>query len=116
MRAPIAPSPGGGADAEPRLAARQATRPSRYGAFPSQGCAPYNEITMISIGYVLHVHDRGIIRGSIGRYVHHPGITLPPQVCQMQDHLFLRHLMRSEERRVGKECVSTCRFRWWQEH
>src|SRR3546814_15055744 len=20
---------------------------------------------------------------------------------------------RSEERRVGKECVSTCRFRWW---
>src|SRR3546814_3672345 len=69
----------------PRLAARQATRPSRYGALPSQGCAPYNEITMISIGYVLHVHDRGIIRGSIGRYVHHPGIKLPPKVCQMQD-------------------------------
>src|SRR3546814_11807998 len=22
---------------------------------------------------------------------------------------------RSEERRVGKECVSTCRYRWWQE-
>src|SRR3546814_15016952 len=21
---------------------------------------------------------------------------------------------RSEERRVGKECVSTCRSRWWQ--
>src|SRR3546814_17805767 len=21
--------------------------------------------------------------------------------------------LRSEERRVGKECVSTCRFRWW---
>src|SRR3546814_10401070 len=21
---------------------------------------------------------------------------------------------RSEERRVGKECVSTCRVRWWQ--
>src|SRR3546814_15042614 len=21
--------------------------------------------------------------------------------------------MRSEERRVGKECVSTCRSRWW---
>src|SRR3546814_16986615 len=20
---------------------------------------------------------------------------------------------RSEERRVGKECVSTCRYRWW---
>src|SRR3546814_15138239 len=22
-------------------------------------------------------------------------------------------LVRSEERRVGKECVSTCRSRWW---
>src|SRR3546814_17738566 len=25
-------------------------------------------------------------------------------------------LVRSEERRVGKECVSTCRFRWWAYH
>src|SRR3546814_18603712 len=24
--------------------------------------------------------------------------------------------MRSEERRVGKECDSTCRTRWWQYH
>src|SRR3546814_12667357 len=23
---------------------------------------------------------------------------------------------RSEERRVGKECVSKCRSRWWQDH
>src|SRR3546814_9544784 len=23
---------------------------------------------------------------------------------------------RSEERRVGKECVSTCRSRWWSYH
>src|SRR3546814_13772382 len=26
--------------------------------------------------------------------------------------LFLRVATRSEERRVGKECVSTCRYRW----
>src|SRR3546814_19041251 len=25
-----------------------------------------------------------------------------------------RRQVRSEERRVGKECVSTCRYRWWQ--
>src|SRR3546814_20816072 len=25
-------------------------------------------------------------------------------------------LHRSEERRVGKECVSTCRSRWWPYH
>src|SRR3546814_14229682 len=30
----------------------------------------------------------------------------------MADHL----KNRSEERRVGKECVSTCRSRWWQYH
>src|SRR3546814_12839214 len=30
----------------------------------------------------------------------------------------LAHLgaMRSEERRVGKECVSTCRYRWSPDH
>src|SRR3546814_19212489 len=27
-----------------------------------------------------------------------------------------RHASRSEERRVGKECVSTCRSRWSQYH
>src|SRR3546814_3655170 len=27
-----------------------------------------------------------------------------------------RHLVRSEERRVGKECVSTCRSRWSPYH
>src|SRR3546814_11439221 len=28
----------------------------------------------------------------------------------------LQHLMRSEERRVGKECASTCRSRWSPYH
>src|SRR3546814_15891680 len=27
-----------------------------------------------------------------------------------------RHVLRSEERRVGKECVSTCRSRWSPYH
>src|SRR3546814_20883146 len=30
-------------------------------------------------------------------------------------HPFVRRL-RSEERRVGKECVRTCRSRWWPYH
>src|SRR3546814_3498224 len=29
---------------------------------------------------------------------------------------FDRGALRSEERRVGKECVSTCRSRWWLYH
>src|SRR3546814_17625323 len=28
----------------------------------------------------------------------------------------LQHALRSEERRVGKECVSTCRSRWSPNH
>src|SRR3546814_128342 len=28
----------------------------------------------------------------------------------------LQKTVRSEERRVGKECVSTCRYWWWPDH
>src|SRR3546814_14988290 len=28
------------------------------------------------------------------------------------DYLFAATILRSEDRRVGKECVSTCRLRW----
>src|SRR3546814_12154990 len=31
-------------------------------------------------------------------------------------HLAVHSVDRSEERRVGKECVSTCRSRWWPYH
>src|SRR3546814_15789732 len=33
-------------------------------------------------------------------------------------HIFSRHRVgaRSDERRVGNECVSTCRFRWAPDH
>src|SRR3546814_11621746 len=30
--------------------------------------------------------------------------------------LVFRATTRSDERRVGKECVSTCRYRWLQDH
>src|SRR3546814_11125687 len=30
--------------------------------------------------------------------------------------MLMRNGIRSEERRVGKECVSTCRSRWWPYH
>src|SRR3546814_13899696 len=54
------------------------------------------------------------------------GFTLEDYVAYIQD--FIRHIgaknlnvisvcqPRSEERRVGKECVSTCRSRWWPYH
>src|SRR3546814_13244478 len=35
---------------------------------------------------------------------------------QMNNCLNTRQMIRSEERRVGKECVSTCRSRWSPYH
>src|SRR3546814_12987676 len=39
--------------------------------------------------------------------------TRCPTLCQVMGTQFAR---RSEERRVGKECVSTCRSRWSPDH
>src|SRR3546814_17568148 len=36
-------------------------------------------------------------------------------ICNTEEEL-RRQFIRSEERRVGKECVSTCRSRWWADH
>src|SRR3546814_19134436 len=37
-------------------------------------------------------------------------------VGELEDHCGTIYAHRSEERRVGKECVSTCRSRWWPDH
>src|SRR3546814_14447659 len=48
------------------------------------------------------------IAGLLGK----PYLPLPPAVLKAALWLF----NRSEERRVGKECVSTCRSRWSPYH
>ena len=40
-----------------------------------------------------------------------PGVPVPPSLQNIY-----KELQRSEERRVGKECVSTCRSRWSPYH
>src|SRR3546814_20575549 len=40
----------------------------------------------------------------------------PARLPLLQRQDILRHQTRSEERRVGKECVSTCRSRWSPYH
>src|SRR3546814_1757606 len=43
--------------------------------------------------------------------------VLDPDVADQMRHTGLRvHVVRSEERRVGKACVSTCRSRWSPYH
>src|SRR3546814_4242907 len=47
-----------------------------------------------------------------------PGRALQAEEILQPAHLLLQHEApeRSEERRVGKECVSTCRSRWSPYH
>src|SRR3546814_18814245 len=40
------------------------------------------------------------------------GVRVPPRKSSRPAAWSLSLLARSEERRVGKECVSTCRYRW----
>src|SRR3546814_12142127 len=40
------------------------------------------------------------------------GIRRIGVLTQYKAHSLIQHIQRSEERRVGKECVSTCRSRW----
>src|SRR3546814_13118916 len=40
----------------------------------------------------------------------------PKERAKLGAHYTPRAYVRSEERRVGKECVSTCRSRWWPYH
>src|SRR3546814_10581663 len=40
----------------------------------------------------------------------------PFDICHRIVHLHRLNCCRSEERRVGKECVSTCRSRWSPYH
>src|SRR3546814_13868391 len=44
------------------------------------------------------------------------GHSLCPAIRVLLSDLFVVDLSRSEERRVGKECVSTCRSRWSPYH
>src|SRR3546814_9347658 len=56
--------------------------------------------------------DRGCEEGELGR---EPGQGWYPNKGQEAHHQGERQ-QRSEERRVGKECVSTCRSRWSPYH
>src|SRR3546814_17211510 len=43
-------------------------------------------------------------------------VTLLSVLKQRNGKIGAAGICRSEERRVGKECVSTCRSRWWTDH
>src|SRR3546814_16053738 len=54
---------------------------------------------------ILDLHRRG-----------NPAVDVPGDLADKRHVLTRQHFGRSEERRVGKECVSTCRSRWSPYH
>src|SRR3546814_15573140 len=44
------------------------------------------------------------------------GLATVQRLCALLEIPITLHSQRSEERRVGKECVSTCRSRWSPSH
>src|SRR3546814_9660232 len=66
-----------------------------------------------------HTHD--LIRGALDRSPLYSGQIegIGPRYCPSIEDKVVRFAdkdSRSEERRVGKECVSTCRSRWSPYH
>src|SRR3546814_14791726 len=58
----------------------------------------------------LHALDTAIITGGLGDGRGMVGVAEAAGAAPAPEGA------RSEERRVGKECVSTCRSRWWPYH
>src|SRR3546814_15519030 len=75
-------------------------------------CRAIDRIQTYILASVFHpdaIVDKGDDRGSVTDFIaavaaRHPGVP------------HASHMVRSEERRVGKECVSTCRSRWSPYH
>src|SRR3546814_16810441 len=55
----------------------------------------------------------GVVHGRDERLWLGPGAGLQLLDCQRTAQTYSEISYRSEERRVGKECDSTCRYWWW---
>src|SRR3546814_18663930 len=79
---------------------------SRYFAIHSEGSGPYRDC-----GGAVSVEGKCASM--------EPGVAPQRQFRQAKvagRRIWLLGEGRSEERRVGKECVGRCRYRWWPYH
>src|SRR3546814_12999394 len=65
-------------------------------------------------GYRFQETYRGAVTGMLDRDAAY--VRGNPTLVDAEKEAELKRLARSEERRVGKECVSTCRSRWSPYH
>src|SRR3546814_15998143 len=69
----------------------------------------------------IHAEDElSLQRKVVDRYEKKGGklsfVVVETEITNQRNELCVRSRMRSEERRVGNECVSTCRSRWSPYH
>src|SRR3546814_15359275 len=98
-------------------------------AITDRGCIPVGRFRAEQVGQYLHNGALALEAGGDG-LVERRSHTLEAKATHRIDHIMpLHHSLaadhsersrqpedRSEERRVGKECVSTCRSRWSPYH
>src|SRR3546814_9212453 len=71
------------------------------------------KVDSYEIGYKGSLLDRRLTLGLAGFYMNYKDVQIPGSVgCTVGGV----QTFRSEERRVGKECVRTCRSRWSPYH
>src|SRR3546814_11405844 len=65
--------------------------------------------------FVSQAHDGRLSLSDLYTSIDAPKATTLRTIARLVDqgHLETEADPRTEERRVGKECVSTCRIRWW---
>src|SRR3546814_13967217 len=88
------------------------TRPGERVMLPDYGCN-LNELLFEPLTTTMKTYMKDLIETAI--LYHEPRIEV--NKIELVDTGELEgQILRSEERRVGKECVSTCRSRWSQDH
>src|SRR3546814_12189975 len=63
------------------------------------------KIALAAVGIILQPAE-------VGKHI----VPTPSDCSRVGPVVIVTRQSRSEERRVGKECVSTCRSRWWPYH
>src|SRR3546814_13397773 len=95
------------ADAMPHVSSIQFTKSAFYSA-------TWDSYTTVARGLFIDNIDNTIVARSYEKFFNHGEKTETSDDALQSSLAF--PVERSEERRVGKECVSTCRSRWSPYH
>src|SRR3546814_20033620 len=91
-------------------------RKAQYGLFASYVIAVAGALLglLLAIISIFDPTGFGVVRNMTAEITRPVSLTLQGMVSGIGSAD--EHIVRSEERRVGKECVSTCRSRWSPYH